>query len=388
MNRHVAFDDLVNALRCGQSACPCAHNGSGTYMVHCPAHDDTNPSLSVTDKDGTVLFYCHANCAQDAVIAALRTRNLWPTPEMRDSSVNGEKVEASSPGVTVEALADLKKLPVEYLLELGLSNFKQPGIPTVRIPYRDQDGNEIAVRFRHALEGKRFSWRKGDHVALYGLDRLNQIRAAGWVLLVEGESDCWTLWMYGLPALGIPGKSTWRELWARWLDGLAVFVWEEPAAEDLVKKIAVDIPDVRVIQAPDGVKDPSDAHLLGHDLPSYIDRLKASSVPAHAIVRSQTDARTVELERQAATVLTATEPLKLIVKAIRAVGYGGKIKPALIVYLAVTSRLLYLREGGMLVHLLLLSSAFLKSPEAERTTFLGKKKRPWNAWRSALVVPS
>jgi hypothetical protein len=40
------------------------------------------------------------------------------------------------------------------------------------------------------------------------------------VVLVEGESDCHTLWFHGIPALGIPGAANWREERdARHLDG-------------------------------------------------------------------------------------------------------------------------------------------------------------------------
>lgn len=45
---------------------------SGTRaMAQCPAHDDTNPSLSITAIPGLVKMYCHAGCANDAVVAAL-----------------------------------------------------------------------------------------------------------------------------------------------------------------------------------------------------------------------------------------------------------------------------------------------------------------------------
>jgi len=46
-------------------------------MARCPAHDDHNPSLSITEKDGRVLVKCFAGCAQDAVITALKSRGLW-----------------------------------------------------------------------------------------------------------------------------------------------------------------------------------------------------------------------------------------------------------------------------------------------------------------------
>lgn len=62
-------------LQCGRQRCPCC---SPSGNVHCPAHDDQHPSLSVRDDGhGVPLVYCHSGCSQDAVIAALRERGLW-----------------------------------------------------------------------------------------------------------------------------------------------------------------------------------------------------------------------------------------------------------------------------------------------------------------------
>jgi putative DNA primase/helicase len=50
----------------------------GTWMACCPAHDDREPSLSITDaRNGRVLVCCHAGCDQQHVIAALRARGAW-----------------------------------------------------------------------------------------------------------------------------------------------------------------------------------------------------------------------------------------------------------------------------------------------------------------------
>lgn len=46
-------------------------------VVCCPAHDDQNPSLSITEKDGRVLVNCFAGCEQDVVIEALKARGAW-----------------------------------------------------------------------------------------------------------------------------------------------------------------------------------------------------------------------------------------------------------------------------------------------------------------------
>lgn len=47
------------------------------WSAHCPAHDDKHPSLSISDKNGKALFYCHAGCSQRDVIDALKMRGLW-----------------------------------------------------------------------------------------------------------------------------------------------------------------------------------------------------------------------------------------------------------------------------------------------------------------------
>jgi hypothetical protein len=45
-------------------------------------------------------------------------------------------------------------------------------------------------------------WKKWGKPSLYGLWRLQQPTE---VVLVEGESDCHTLWHHGFAALGVPG---------------------------------------------------------------------------------------------------------------------------------------------------------------------------------------
>lgn len=50
----------------------------GGWMARCPAHDDREPSLSIsTGDEDKVLVRCHAGCDQTRVIAALRSRGLW-----------------------------------------------------------------------------------------------------------------------------------------------------------------------------------------------------------------------------------------------------------------------------------------------------------------------
>ena len=55
----------------------------------------------------------------------------------------------------------------------------------------------------------------------YGLWLLKLARDAKRLVLVEGESDCWTLWYHAIPALGIPGAAAVaRTLEAQHLAGI------------------------------------------------------------------------------------------------------------------------------------------------------------------------
>jgi len=124
------------------------------------------------------------------------------------------------------------------------------------------------------------------------LSRLPEIKQSDWLLLVEGESDTWTCAHYGIPALGIPGTSTWRSAWAECLEGISdIYVWKEPdqAGARLVEAIAKDIPNLKIISPPEGTKDISEAHIQGVDVVALIDQLKAGAVPVAQILRELAD---------------------------------------------------------------------------------------------------
>lgn len=130
-------------------------SGDG-WMACCPAHDDSDPSLSINDgADGTVLVHCFAGCLQVAVLAELRARGLWPDDA-------GDELH-------------------EY-------------------PYRWADGTLHRTKhiYRDRLTGKRNKARmpwwspkgvKGPH-PLYRLPELAESDLGRRVLMVEGEHTC------------------------------------------------------------------------------------------------------------------------------------------------------------------------------------------------------
>lgn len=67
--------------------------GNG-WMARCPAHDDHNASLSITEgRDGRTLVYCQAGCGLDTVLSAkgLSKRDLFSDNGSRSSAWTGEK---------------------------------------------------------------------------------------------------------------------------------------------------------------------------------------------------------------------------------------------------------------------------------------------------------
>ena len=77
----IDFTTLVRGLTCGR-ACPCrAVERRGVGVSHCPAHPDSTPSLSIKQQGVKVLVHCFGGCDQDAVVNALKDRDLWRTSE-------------------------------------------------------------------------------------------------------------------------------------------------------------------------------------------------------------------------------------------------------------------------------------------------------------------
>src|SRR6266850_2273971 len=353
------------------------------YQAKCPAHDDHNPSLSIGEgDDGRVLLTCHAGCSVEAITAAigLRMRDLFEPsnrkggggdnkhpqngsnartapenqPKPSDSSrsydnstdtPNSNDRPTPSSGLRLEDYAQKKRLPIDFLRDLGLTQIYLGGVPAVHMPYRDEIGMAEAARLRVAMDGDRFRWRNGSRPCLYGLWRLGQMRSSPGIVLVEGESDPQTLWSYRISALGLPGASSWQEAWAPLLDGfeiIYVVIEPEKSGEAMLrwlKKSAIR-DRVRLVRlAP--YKDPSELHI---DNPmAFEERWQVVLDAATPWVDEAEAERSREaqwLYAQAKNLLEASNLLQQVAEAMRRRGFAGDVAPAKLTYVALTSRLL------------------------------------------------
>lgn len=131
--------------------------------------------------------------------------------------------------LTVEKLAQDKGFTVGHLTRFGVRN----GEGGVVVPYYDANGNQyIKYRIRRDPSEKNkagFSWSRGDAPLIpYGLHRPVPY-SKGFVWIVEGESDCWTLWTHEIPALGLPGASVVSAIEKEHIEGLSmVAIVQEP----------------------------------------------------------------------------------------------------------------------------------------------------------------
>ena len=190
--------------------------GTG-FSACCPAHDDHNPSLSITEaENGAVLLKCFAGCSTGQVVAALGLRkvDLFPTIQ------NLAPTLASRQEPTAFATA-----------EYAVAAYRC-GEPDRQWVYSDAEGNEVGRTLRwNSHEGKvirpiaRFpgGWRTAAMIAprpLFNLPGLLADEAAK-VFVVEGEKCVEALASLGLPATTSVGgskaanKTNWRPLAGR-----------------------------------------------------------------------------------------------------------------------------------------------------------------------------
>lgn len=204
----------------------------------CPFHQDGSSSFSMDLSTGKC--QCFAGCFQGNMVTFYgRLHNLDNKEAFKAlceeyGIEEAPKLVAKPKTYTVEDYAREKHLDMRLLRLLKVKDSKG----RIEIPYADEDGTVIRTRYRHA--GKQFRWSSGDELCLYGLWRMDKIRRAGYTVLVEGESDTQSLIQLGVPALGVPGATTFTKDWAEKLEGLDVIVHDEgdKGAEAFLRKVS------------------------------------------------------------------------------------------------------------------------------------------------------
>src|SRR5262249_25128046 len=156
------------------------------YQARCPAHNDSNPSLDITEKDGKTLVICRAGCEQTAVINALKALGAWPQEE---SNWRNRFICA-----------------YDYHDESGKLLYQVVRVRTPKsFSQRRRDG---AGGWHYNLDGvRRVLYRLPGLVKARALQNGHPPR----VYIPEGEKDCDRLVQWGLVTTTNPGgEGKWR----------------------------------------------------------------------------------------------------------------------------------------------------------------------------------
>jgi hypothetical protein len=253
--------------------CKPQKNGSG-YKARCPAHDDANPSLSVSEgAGGKVLLKCHAGCSYEVIAG---------------------KLGIQRGGMNIAAEYD-------YTDEAG------------KLLYQVVRTEPKGFRQRKPDGAGGWDWKLGSvRRVLFHLPEVAELDDDAWVFVVEGEKDVLTLARHGIVATCNPGGAgKWSKVDDSPLHRLRVAVIadkDEPGrkhANEVCASLVGKAVDVRLLEVPQG-KDVSDwlardgtpaaLHALVQAAPTW------TSAPASVIV---SESRSAAVD--GATVLSQRE---------------------------------------------------------------------------------
>ena len=257
---------------------------SGDMMTAlCPFHDDRNRSFSVSLKTG--LWHCFAeDIGGNYIDFVAKTRGISTSEAYKrimeeyhvpmPDKAKGDRARRS---YSLEQYSFEKRIPKEFLARCHITNAREKdGTEYMRIPYLAEDGSEMTYRKRFAQKEFRWKYGSGGKIGLYGEWQMADIRAAGYVCLVEGESDSQSMWYMGISCLGVPGASMFKPRHAAILQDLTVYIHQEPdqGGETFLRKVIDGLREGGFIgkvkkwscSTIHGCKDPSDLYMkLGKD---------------------------------------------------------------------------------------------------------------------------
>ena len=184
-------------------------------------------------------------------------------------------------------------------------------------------------------------------MTFYGLDRLKDAHAHGFIVVVEGESDAHTLWYHGYPAVGVPGASSFKSEWLPHLDHIpTIYLVIEPDAGGdqmlgwIAKQPAAFTDRVRLVRLAEH-KDPSALHVDDPDsFQSRFDAALERAEPWATYEKRQRRTRSEEALKDCEQLATAPDILQELDRSLERSGLVGERPAAYLSYLAITSRVL------------------------------------------------
>ena len=204
----------------------------------CPFHDDHEPSLSVSQKNGVGLFKCHGCGAAGTIIDFVKKKEGFGFMEAvrRIQELEGIREEAP-PGPKVR-------------------------LKTVRVhSYTDENGTTIWQKIKRS-DGSFLCCHKEGDKWIYDIKgirrvpyRLDKIKDAPDVIICEGERDADTLAALGYPATTGPnGKDSWPDEITPMFAGKTIRiiydVGNDKAALNVARKLSAVCKNIFILKVP------------------------------------------------------------------------------------------------------------------------------------------
>jgi len=125
------------------------------------------------------------------------------------------------------------------------------------IPYNTPTG-PVALRFRRPPEregGPKYWQPEGSKLTIFNTPAFFESEET--IAITEGEIDCMTLVQAGIPAVGIPGASAWKDFYELLFEGYASVVIcadndDTGAGKKFAAKLAQQVPGPRIVLFPEG----------------------------------------------------------------------------------------------------------------------------------------
>lgn len=225
-------------------------SGSG-WVARCPAHGDSNPSLSVSESGGKILLHCHAGCSAAAVVEAmgLKMRDLFTDETGRGDAPDREAGGRTDGGAAERAALGVRSGAKKRRRELHFVEAYDYCDVSDKVKYRVArfvDGNGKKTFMHQAPDpNAKGGWGyglKGRGIARlpYRLPKVAAAAAAGrQIVVVEGEKDVHTVERLGFTATcnsGGAGKwaDGWADGWGEWFrgaGGILIIADNDPATK-------------------------------------------------------------------------------------------------------------------------------------------------------------
>lgn len=203
-DRLEAFLDKLEGVR----------KNAGSFIAKCPAHEDGDPSLSISMGQRGVVFHCFAGCDPDAVVAAAGVQ--WSDLFLDGSTPNTKIRRRDWRAIELESYACAARLQHEPTVLERLRFGRGWAAKALERLLVGWDGSRLTLPVRAAdlklhdvLRYDPFTQRR-KILAGKGKSRLPwpapEFVDAKVLFLVEGEGTAISMASVGLPAVALPGS--------------------------------------------------------------------------------------------------------------------------------------------------------------------------------------